>query len=598
MSSLARRGWERKKPPVGSQVDWGHPRSQGLVGCWLFNEGGGDRVKNLSMLTATDGTINAGPTWTTGPFGGSALNIGATSGPITISGSIPFASGQPYTMAGLVNLATAGSSYFLSMGGASTNQGPHFGNEFGAAWRFAIWGDGVIDVGIAITNAWRYLVGTYDGTNGRLYVDGVLVGGPTAFTFTGTDGSVRLGGLNNGAGGWNGKIDHLQIYNRALTPAEILDAYVSPFAHIWRPGVRRWFVGTAGGTTYNLSLSESLANSDAFSRIANGIRLYSDNFGALEAYARLSNANRSLSDTVGVADAFARVADALRSLSDTLGTQDAYTRTAAALRVFADNLGTTEAYDRLSNANRSLSDSLGVAEAYARQSDALRALADSLGLSEAYARLSDANRSLTDTLGVADAYSRVSDALRALTDTLGLADAATLELVTAGVFTIAVIDTLGLVDAYARTADANRSLSDTLALSDTFARVADAVRAYAESLGLADAEQSVVQWGRGLSDSVGVAEAYARQSDALRALTESLGLTEAYARRADAYRVFTDTLGLADVIAAQLAGVLGPLIFEAALAFCAGAEAALAFTPGAEAGLSFTSGAEAALVEP
>jgi len=35
------------KPPVGSQIDWGHPLSRGLVGCWLMNEGGGKRTLNL-----------------------------------------------------------------------------------------------------------------------------------------------------------------------------------------------------------------------------------------------------------------------------------------------------------------------------------------------------------------------------------------------------------------------------------------------------------------------------------------------------------------------------------------------------------------------
>ncbi len=31
----------RIKPPLGSIIDWSHPLADGLVGCWLFNEGGG-----------------------------------------------------------------------------------------------------------------------------------------------------------------------------------------------------------------------------------------------------------------------------------------------------------------------------------------------------------------------------------------------------------------------------------------------------------------------------------------------------------------------------------------------------------------------------
>ena len=28
----------RVKPPFGAQIDWSNPITEGLVGCWLFNE--------------------------------------------------------------------------------------------------------------------------------------------------------------------------------------------------------------------------------------------------------------------------------------------------------------------------------------------------------------------------------------------------------------------------------------------------------------------------------------------------------------------------------------------------------------------------------
>ena len=41
---------KRQKPRVGSRIDWGHPLAQGLVGCWLFNEGGGSRAYNIAGI--------------------------------------------------------------------------------------------------------------------------------------------------------------------------------------------------------------------------------------------------------------------------------------------------------------------------------------------------------------------------------------------------------------------------------------------------------------------------------------------------------------------------------------------------------------------
>ena len=37
----------RIKPPLGSYIDWSHPLAEGLVGCWLFNEGSGRATCNL-----------------------------------------------------------------------------------------------------------------------------------------------------------------------------------------------------------------------------------------------------------------------------------------------------------------------------------------------------------------------------------------------------------------------------------------------------------------------------------------------------------------------------------------------------------------------
>lgn len=36
------------KPILGAQIDWSDPLSQGLVGCWLFNEGGGSQAFDIA----------------------------------------------------------------------------------------------------------------------------------------------------------------------------------------------------------------------------------------------------------------------------------------------------------------------------------------------------------------------------------------------------------------------------------------------------------------------------------------------------------------------------------------------------------------------
>lgn len=74
---------------------------------------------------------------------------------------------------------------------------------------------------------WHFIVGTYDGTNQRLYVDGVLEDTDAQTgTISNSEEEVCIGAACNGATQgslFNGEIDDVRIWNRALSQAEIRD---------------------------------------------------------------------------------------------------------------------------------------------------------------------------------------------------------------------------------------------------------------------------------------------------------------------------------------------------------------------------------------
>lgn len=80
-----------------------------------------------------------------------------------------------------------------------------------------------ITSGVLSLNTWHHVVGTYDGTYQRLYVDGVLAAGPTANPYIPNDGgAITVGAITNGTSNfWNGKLDEAAIYPAALTAARI-----------------------------------------------------------------------------------------------------------------------------------------------------------------------------------------------------------------------------------------------------------------------------------------------------------------------------------------------------------------------------------------
>ncbi|MBY0312650.1 MAG: LamG domain-containing protein, partial [Phycisphaerales bacterium] len=87
------------------------------------------------------------------------------------------------------------------------------------------------------TNKWNHVAGTWDGTQIRLYVNGVADGSPVSRAAPiGTDTRpVYIGGRNGMTDITNGTVDDVRFYNRALTADEIADlAKVAPTLTTWK----------------------------------------------------------------------------------------------------------------------------------------------------------------------------------------------------------------------------------------------------------------------------------------------------------------------------------------------------------------------------
>jgi len=79
---------------------------------------------------------------------------------------------------------------------------------------------------------WHHVVGVWNGSHLFLYVDGVSVGTSLpafAGPFRDTAANVAIGASSSGNHEHNGSIDNVMIFNRALTPQEIIELYRNPF---------------------------------------------------------------------------------------------------------------------------------------------------------------------------------------------------------------------------------------------------------------------------------------------------------------------------------------------------------------------------------
>jgi hypothetical protein len=201
--------------------------SSGRVSRWKFDEGSGMTAKDLA--DGNDGTIN-GATWVTG-IRGSGLSFDGDDS-VEIPGLIGLP--QDITISGwakLISKDTTGAE-LISLGdyvgirldkqGGGTRGFYHDGTT----WRPTT--TGIFYAG----TEWHHFVYVIDNTNNiqKFYVDGVQAGSSThtqPISYAGLGQNTFIGKHGNGIDTYdfNGLIDDVCIYNRALSDTEVQDLY-------------------------------------------------------------------------------------------------------------------------------------------------------------------------------------------------------------------------------------------------------------------------------------------------------------------------------------------------------------------------------------
>lgn len=213
------------------------PPTAGLVGYWKFDENSGTAVQDFST-TAANGTWNGtGTHWTTekirsaGAFNGTNDYVNVVrNGKFNLSGSAFTVSMWAKDDTSVADLQAVGLYHrFISWYDGSKNI------QVGLAFDRCFYvqndnADSVPKACSAINQPYGYhhVVATYDGVSAyKVYTDGVYTSGTptgTATPYTGDSTNLFIGQRGNGAY-TNGSIDEVRIYNRALSPTEILQLY-------------------------------------------------------------------------------------------------------------------------------------------------------------------------------------------------------------------------------------------------------------------------------------------------------------------------------------------------------------------------------------
>jgi len=220
---------------IGSSDQW-KSLSQGLVGYWKMDEASwsGTSADILdSSGNGNEGTANCSGASCTKPTGGAAGKFGnggsfdGSQDYVSFSGGYPLSVPQQLTVSFWMNPNAVNEGYIINLGwftfrfntsaslitlnGISTsNTYPQTGNTW-------------------TTSSWQHVIVRWDGSKVYLYKNGVQIYSTNASgTLTaGTSCGQRFGQTDSCGGGgfYNGNLDEVRVYNRALSPNEVPQLY-------------------------------------------------------------------------------------------------------------------------------------------------------------------------------------------------------------------------------------------------------------------------------------------------------------------------------------------------------------------------------------
>jgi len=191
-----------------------------------MDEGSGTTISDRSGNNNT-GTLTNGPTWTAGAYGGALLFDGADDRVrVNDSNSLDLTTAATFEAWVYPTVVPSGwrtimqkqvDAYLLSASGGGSGNKPVSAGTSTAYCCVQVAGVAALPV-----NTWTHVAATYDGSQLRLYVNGALVAS-TAVTssYQVNTNPLWIGGNAVYGEHFQGKLDELRIYNRALTQAEI-----------------------------------------------------------------------------------------------------------------------------------------------------------------------------------------------------------------------------------------------------------------------------------------------------------------------------------------------------------------------------------------
>ncbi len=223
------------------------PLWRGLVGHWIMWEGSGLIARDISGR-GSHLTFTSGPVWSASQLG-TAITFDGTNDHLLVADSPHLKNFAALTIAAWINPSASGGSSASRIAHKSrTATADDYALNYISTDKLQLrintdGGQTLLNGLTTITpnTGWYHALGTWDGSEMSVFLNGVSDATPVARTGTLTDNNQPFAiGAHEGTQtnrAFNGKIVDVRIWDRVLTPAEIRSLYQDPFGSV-RPVLR------------------------------------------------------------------------------------------------------------------------------------------------------------------------------------------------------------------------------------------------------------------------------------------------------------------------------------------------------------------------
>ena len=206
-------------------------RDNSLVGYWKFDEGSGSAAYDSSGKNYNGVWAGTGARYATGKVGAYAAVLNGTDDNLSINDAGTYNDYNRYTISVFAKTtATAPNDAYgdriitICRSPGTTRMAVGFvAGKAAIGWNGTMLGTSTDE--LYNDGLWHHIVATYDGSVMGLYVDGILKKTSTVALAAPTGENATLIGFIEGYGQYDGSIDDLRVYSRALSLNEIKAIY-------------------------------------------------------------------------------------------------------------------------------------------------------------------------------------------------------------------------------------------------------------------------------------------------------------------------------------------------------------------------------------